>query len=115
MTTSASPYISAVSMCVMPASMPRRSAAMASARFPSRFQVPWPMIGRFLPVEPKRRCCMRRYYAATWLSALRLQAVMPRRQSFVAAEDLGEVPLRLETDAGGDAHERQRAAAEHFL
>src|SRR6267154_5589062 len=43
-TNSASPYISAVSMWVMPRSTPRRSAAMASLRSPrSIYQVPCPI------------------------------------------------------------------------
>ena len=44
MTSSASPYISAVSIWVMPSSMPRRSAATARLRSPrSRYQVPCPI------------------------------------------------------------------------
>src|SRR5882757_4745996 len=44
MTSSASPYISAVSIWVMPSSMPRWSAAMAFLRSPrSRYQVPCPI------------------------------------------------------------------------
>src|SRR5829696_5285972 len=43
-TSSASPYISAVSIWVMPVSMPRRSAARAALRSPrSRYQVPCPI------------------------------------------------------------------------
>ena len=41
-----SPYISAVSMWVMPSSIPRRRAATASAWSAcSRFHVPWPTTG----------------------------------------------------------------------
>jgi hypothetical protein len=44
-TSSASPYISAVSMWVMPSSMPRRSAAAALLRsLRSTYQVPCPLI-----------------------------------------------------------------------
>src|SRR5206468_1105321 len=47
------PYISAVSMCVMPASSPARSAASAAVP-PSRsmFHVPWPTTGTATPVGP---------------------------------------------------------------
>src|SRR4051812_23682501 len=54
-TSSASPlpYISAVSMWVMPSSMPLRSAATASLRGPcSMYQVPWPMTGTSRRVAP---------------------------------------------------------------
>src|SRR5262249_44379743 len=44
MTSSASPYISAVSIWVMPSSMPRRNADIAALRSPrSRYQVPCPI------------------------------------------------------------------------
>src|SRR5579871_3290304 len=53
MTSSASPYISAVSMWVMPRSSPRRNAATAAFRSPrSRYQVPCPMTETSWPVEP---------------------------------------------------------------
>ena len=47
------PYISAVSMWVMPRSRPRRSAATAAARGAcSRYQVPWPMTATWRSVDP---------------------------------------------------------------
>src|SRR2546428_14072331 len=52
------PYISAVSMCVIPRSSPRRIAAMDEARFRSISQVPWPMTGTRIPVNPKGRSSM---------------------------------------------------------
>src|ERR1700733_2210619 len=58
---SPSPYISAVSTCTMPSSMPRRSARFASsARAPrsGMFQVPWPMTGTSRPVLPNGRTIM---------------------------------------------------------
>src|SRR6185295_16858206 len=59
MTSSASPYISAVSICVMPSSMPRRSAAIALLRSPrSRYQVPCPMTETLGPPLPKILDCM---------------------------------------------------------
>src|SRR6476620_6218262 len=54
MMSSASPYISAVSMWVMPRSRPRCSAATARLRSPwSRYQVPCPITETLAPVLPK--------------------------------------------------------------
>src|SRR5215475_6237903 len=58
MTSSASPYISAVSIWVMPSSMPRRSADIAALRSPrSRYQVPCPMTETSAPSLPKLLDC----------------------------------------------------------
>src|SRR5688500_9149551 len=55
--SSAVPYISAVSRCVMPRSSPRRSAAIAATRSPlSMCQVPWPVTATSRLVTPNRRC-----------------------------------------------------------
>src|SRR5262249_25656027 len=55
--TTPEPYISAVSMWVMPRSKPRRSTftttAMSSS---SRYHVPWPITGTSRSVGPNRRC-----------------------------------------------------------
>ena len=57
MTSSASPYISAVSIWVMPRSMPRRSAAIAPLRSPrSRYQVPCPITETSGPLLPNFFC-----------------------------------------------------------
>src|ERR1700722_18343209 len=56
-TSSASSYISAVSMCVMPRSTPRRSAAIALLRSPrSIYQVPCPITDTCAPVLPNSFC-----------------------------------------------------------
>src|ERR1700712_3244454 len=56
-TGSASPYISAVSICVMPSSMPRRNAATAPLRSPrSMYQVPCPMTATSGPPLPNFFC-----------------------------------------------------------
>src|SRR6185295_10795937 len=56
MTSSASPYISAVSIWVMPRSRQRRKAAIAAARLPpSRYQVPCPITETGRCVDPKAR------------------------------------------------------------
>ena len=51
---SASPYISAVSIWVMPASIPARNARIASVRSElSMCHVPWPMTGTETRIAPK--------------------------------------------------------------
>src|SRR6185436_13069402 len=56
-TSSASPYISAVSMWVMPVAMPRRRAATAALRSPrSRYQVPCPITDTSGPLVPNFFC-----------------------------------------------------------
>src|SRR5689334_18972628 len=56
-TSSASPYISAVSIWVMPSSMPRRSAATALLRSPrSMYQVPCPITDTSGPWMPNFFC-----------------------------------------------------------
>src|SRR6202000_1357869 len=63
-TSSASPYISAVSIWLMPRSSPWRSAATARLRSPrSRYQVPCP-ITEVLQAWPKGRCFIRSPQAA---------------------------------------------------
>src|SRR4051794_34133025 len=55
------PYISAVSMWVMPRSSPARRASMArrsASRSPSIFQVPCPRMGTWTPVHPNARVGM---------------------------------------------------------
>ena len=53
--TAPEPYISAVSTWVMPASSPRRSAAIAAARSCSISQVPWPITATGRCVGPNDR------------------------------------------------------------
>src|SRR5205807_1473919 len=53
--TAPPPYISAVSMWVIPRSRPRRRAAIDSLRSRSIVQVPWPMMGTMTRDGPKGR------------------------------------------------------------
>src|SRR5437763_6017905 len=56
--TAPPPYISAVSMWVIPRSRPRRRAAIDSLRSRSIVQVPWPMMGTMTRDGPKGRRSM---------------------------------------------------------
>src|SRR6202163_4065137 len=73
-----SPYISALSTCTIPSSMPRRSARFASsARAPlvGTFQVPWPTIGTSRPVAPNG-WVITRSVTPSWQKILRHRGVL---------------------------------------
>src|SRR5262249_3038449 len=54
--SSASPYISAVSTCAMPRSRPRRSVSTAAFRpADPTYHVPWPITGTSRPLAPNGR------------------------------------------------------------
>jgi hypothetical protein len=79
-TGSASPYISAVSIWVMPRSMPRRNAATAVARSPrSMYQVPCPITGTRGPLEPN--FCCRKIALRNSVTSLRAIRQKPIRGS----------------------------------
>lgn len=69
-------FISAVSMCVMPRSIPRRSASRSGSG-----HVPCPMTETSLPVEPKRRRCI------AWMSCNRIPQSLQCRFSIVILVD----------------------------
>ena len=100
-TSSASPYISAVSMWVMPRSMPRRNAARAVLRSPrSIYQVPCPITDTRGPLLPNFRCIKftshfhipviaseANHSAANWIASslvLLAMAVRDRRYPLIA-------------------------------
>src|SRR5688500_17056381 len=71
-----SPYISAVSMWVIPSSIPVRRAAtsrLASARRSPIFHVPWPMTGTATPVAPNGRKIIRERLFTKLLALLRAE------------------------------------------
>src|SRR4051794_11682219 len=79
-TSSASPYISAVSIWVMPRSMPRCNAAMALLRSPrSRYQVPCPITDTSGPLVPN--FCVRNF---------RLVRIWLRRPSPIQCADVSD-------------------------
>src|SRR4051794_10155660 len=96
-TGSASPYISAVSICVMPSSMPRRSAATALLRSPrSMYQVPCPMTATSGPLTPNFFC----FTVASTIddadqarTAMDCERVLGRQraQPIAEADDLGTI------------------------
>src|ERR1700676_4029536 len=89
-----SPYISALSTCTVPSSMPRRSARFASSAPGPRvgtFHVPWPTSGTARPVVPNGRT-ITRSVTSSWQELQRHGGVFRGQPRFAVQRPLHADP-----------------------